>query len=125
MSASNSAFFLSHATRESARALIRFGLWPAALLLWGQSVTAAAPLGPQDLRVVDGKLVAGTLEPLPFARVAAKAQELGLVTGVSVAFNRWEWAEAEFDVPDAGRRACPSTRWRSSMATVPRRHARR
>jgi CO/xanthine dehydrogenase Mo-binding subunit len=108
MSASNSAFFLSHATRESARALVRFGLWPAALLLWGRSVTAAAPLGPQDLRIVDGKLVAGTLEPLSFARVAAKAHELGLVTGVSVhAFNRWEWAEAEFNVPDAGRLRLP------------------
>ena len=108
MSASNSAYFLSHATREAAHALVRFGFWPAALLLWGRGATAAAPLGPQDLRVVDGKLVAGALEPLSFARVAAKAHELGLVTGVSVhTFNRWEWAEAEFDVPEAGRVRLP------------------
>ena len=108
MSASNSAFFLGHATREAALALVRFGLWPAALRLWGKSTTSVAPLGYQDLRVVDGKLVAGKLEPLSFARVATKAHELGLVTGVSVhTFNRWDWAEAEFDVPDAGRLRLP------------------
>ncbi|HEU5135720.1 MAG TPA: molybdopterin cofactor-binding domain-containing protein [Steroidobacteraceae bacterium] len=108
MSASNSAFFLGHATRESAHALVRFGLWPAALRLWGLNPASVAPLGPRDLHAVDGKLVAGSLEPLSFARVAATAHELGLVTGVSVhTFNRWEWAEAEFDVPDAGRLRLP------------------
>jgi CO/xanthine dehydrogenase Mo-binding subunit len=108
MSASNSAFFLGHATRESASALVRFGLWPAALSLWGRSATSAGSPGLADLRVVDGKLAAGTFEPLSFARVAAKAHELGLVTGVSVhTFNRWDWAQAEFDVPDAGRLRLP------------------
>src|SRR5690606_27903697 len=42
---------------------------------------------------------------LPLARLAAKAHELGLITGASVhAFNRWSWASAEFPLGDESPR---------------------
>jgi CO/xanthine dehydrogenase Mo-binding subunit len=58
--------------------------------------------------VANGKIIAGDLEPLPLSALAAKAHELGAVTGACVhAFNRREWAEAEFDLPGAGRVGLP------------------
>jgi CO/xanthine dehydrogenase Mo-binding subunit len=41
MSASNGVYFVGHATREAARALLRFGLYPAAIALWGRAGGAA------------------------------------------------------------------------------------
>jgi CO/xanthine dehydrogenase Mo-binding subunit len=35
-SATNSAYYFSHATREAARVLFNHGLWPAALEIWRQ-----------------------------------------------------------------------------------------
>jgi CO/xanthine dehydrogenase Mo-binding subunit len=112
MSASNSVYYLGHATREAARALLRHGLWPAAKAIWSEGIgggqMASFVVGPDDLRIADGKLTGGGLEPLAFTRVAAKAHQMGLVTGVSVhTFNRWEWAQAEFDVPEVGRVRLP------------------
>lgn len=108
MSASNSVYFVGHATRTAAQTLLRLSLWPAALVIW-----SAGPGGGQlrplavdiaDARfTTDGRLTAGGLEPLGLERLAATAHALGLVTAVSVhTFNRWQWAEAAFDVPDAG-----------------------
>jgi CO/xanthine dehydrogenase Mo-binding subunit len=88
----------------------RYGLWPAASALWNRNGARVVPatVGPDDLRMVDGKLKAGDLEPLTFPAIAAKAHEMGAVTGVSVhAFSRREWAEAEFDLPSAGRMRLP------------------
>jgi len=110
MATSNSAHFFGHATREAARVLLRYGLWPAARAIWNRGGAQAVPsaIGPDDLRVVDGKFTAGDLEPLPLSALAAKAHELGAVTGACVhAFNRREWAQAEFDVPGAGRVKLP------------------
>ncbi|OBX38176.1 molybdopterin-binding domain of aldehyde dehydrogenase [Halomonas elongata] len=42
-SASNSAYYSSHATRE-ARLVFRHGLWPAALSIWGRASTEARPI---------------------------------------------------------------------------------
>jgi len=36
MAASNSAYFVGHATRTAARALLRLSLWPAAVALWSR-----------------------------------------------------------------------------------------
>ncbi|MBN3854089.1 xanthine dehydrogenase family protein molybdopterin-binding subunit [Paraburkholderia sp. Ac-20340] len=102
-SATNSAFYFTHSTREAARALFRFGLWPAAMAIWGQGIGGgqAAPLVVriEDARWVDGKLTAAGLEPLPLERLAKQAHTMGLPTGAAVhVFNRWQWAEAEFDM---------------------------
>jgi CO/xanthine dehydrogenase Mo-binding subunit len=100
-SASNSAYFFGHATREAARLLFTQGLWPAALAIWGQGF-GGGQLSPlvirrEDARWVDGQLTAGGLAALPLAQLVAKAYELGLATGAIVhTFNRWQWAEADF-----------------------------
>ncbi len=55
----------------------------------------------------DGELTGNGLAPIPFATLAKKAHEMGLVTGVSVhGFNRWSWAEADF-VIDGVRERLP------------------
>jgi CO/xanthine dehydrogenase Mo-binding subunit len=100
-SASNSAYFYGHATREAARLVFTEGLWPSALALWSQGFGGGelAPLAirREDARWVAGRLTAGGLTPLPLERLAAKAHELGLATGAVVhSFNRWQWAEADF-----------------------------
>jgi CO/xanthine dehydrogenase Mo-binding subunit len=100
-SASNSAYFYGHATREAARLIFTQGLWPAALAIWGEGFGGGqlAPLSVrrEDAHWVDGKLTAGSLVALPLAQLAAKAYELGLATGAVVhTFNRWQWTEAEF-----------------------------
>lgn len=102
-SASNSAFYMGHATREAARMLFERGIWPTALAIWGQGTGGgqAAPLSVrrEDARWEDGKLVVSSLEPLSWERIAATAHRLGLVTGATVhTFNRWAWANARFEV---------------------------
>ncbi|MCU1718222.1 xanthine dehydrogenase family protein molybdopterin-binding subunit [Pseudomonas sp. 5P_3.1_Bac2] len=102
-SATNSAYYAGHATREAARLLFRHGLWPAAVAIWSQGEHGglANPyvVRSEDAHWVEGKLTAASMPPLPFAMLARKAHELGLITGVSVhAFNRWSWATAEFEL---------------------------
>ncbi|WP_408952839.1 xanthine dehydrogenase family protein molybdopterin-binding subunit [Lysobacter sp. Hz 25] len=107
-SASNSAYFFSHATREAARLLFTQGLWPAAQAIWSQGF-GGGQLSPlairrEDARWVEGRLTAGGLAPLDLQQLAAKAYELGLATGAIVhTFNRWQWAEAEFPLRDDAR----------------------
>ncbi|AET89487.1 aldehyde oxidase and xanthine dehydrogenase molybdopterin binding protein [Burkholderia sp. YI23] len=102
-SATNSAYYYTHATREAARAVFRQGLWPAAMALWGQGIgggqAASFVVRIEDARWVDGALSAGGMAPLPFEQLAKKAHELGLATGAAVhTFNRWQWSEALFDI---------------------------
>ncbi|MDF9756435.1 xanthine dehydrogenase family protein molybdopterin-binding subunit [Pseudomonas hunanensis] len=110
-SATNSAFYFSHATREAARVLFNHGLWPAAMALWSQGPFGgqANPLvvRRENAVWVNGALTGNGLEPIPFAELAKKAHEMGLITGVSVhGFNRWSWAEADF-VIDGVRERLP------------------
>lgn len=103
MSATNSVYYLGHATREAARTLLELAIWPAAQSLWsrgiGGGVIAPYSVRREDLRLDGGVINAGGLPALTFEQVAAEAHRLGLVTGVTVhTFNRWQWAEAEFDV---------------------------
>lgn len=108
MSATNSVYYLGHATREAARILLDLALWPAARSLWSRGIGGGA-LAPydvrrEDLRLTGGMVNAGGMPPLAFEAVAAEAHRLGLPCGVTVhTFNRWQWTEAEFDVPDRGR----------------------
>ena len=108
-SASNSAYFYGHATREAARLVFTEGLWPAALALWGRGFGGGelAPLAVrrEDARWVSGRLTAGGLTPLSLERLAAQVYELGLASGAVVhTFNRWQWAEADFPLSGASER---------------------
>ncbi|MGE7472221.1 xanthine dehydrogenase family protein molybdopterin-binding subunit [Bosea sp. NPDC003192] len=112
MSASNSVYYLGHATREAARILVDLTIWPAARSLWSRGIgggqIAPEAVRREDLRVSNGGITAAAMQPLPFAEVAAEAHRLGLVTGITVhSFNRWQWAEAEFELPGTGRRRFP------------------
>ncbi|SFV00313.1 CO or xanthine dehydrogenase, Mo-binding subunit [Polaromonas sp. YR568] len=105
-SASNSAFYFTHSTREAARVVFLQGLWPAAMAIWSQGIGGgqAAPLvvRVEDARWVDGRLSAAGLQPLPLEQLAQKAHDMGLVTGAVVhVFNRWQWSEAEFEIAGA------------------------
>jgi CO/xanthine dehydrogenase Mo-binding subunit len=106
-SASNSSYYFSHVTREAARVVYLHGLWPAALAIWGRDGRAAArEVKPEDARWRDGALAVEGLELLPLARLAQEAHARGLVVGAAVhAFNRWQWAEADFVVDGAPARA--------------------
>ncbi|MBB1201433.1 xanthine dehydrogenase family protein molybdopterin-binding subunit [Enterobacteriaceae bacterium 89] len=102
-SASNSAYYFSHTTREASRLLFIQSLWPAALSIWRSGIGGgqAAPLVVriEDARWVDGGLTAAGMEVLSLERLAKAAWQLGLPTGAVVhGFNRWQWAEADFTV---------------------------
>ncbi|MCA3187003.1 MULTISPECIES: molybdopterin cofactor-binding domain-containing protein [unclassified Cupriavidus] len=102
-SATNSAYYFTHSTREAARVVFMHGLWPAAMAIWSQGIgggqATSLVVRVEDARWVDGKLSAGGLQALPFDQIVRKAHELGLVTGATVhVFNRWQWTEADFVV---------------------------
>lgn len=118
-SASNSAYYFSHATSEAARLLFELGLWQAALSIWQEGIGGGAA-GPLALRCEqaewrNGALVANALPPLGFAELARRAHERGLITGVTVhTFNRWAWAKARFEVdgvPVTGAIDALSVKW--------------
>lgn len=108
MSATNSVYYLGHATREAARLLVELAIWPAARSLWSRGIGGGS-LAPytvrrEDVRIGSGVINAGGMPPLSFEAVAAEAHRLGLPCGATVhSFNRWQWAEAEFDIPGHGR----------------------
>lgn len=107
MSASNSAYFIGFGTRQAARFLFEKTLWPAARAIWSEGPTggqiASGLMTVGKLRVTQGGIGGDGLETLPFERLAEKAHELGLVTGVALhCFSRWEWATATFDIPSVG-----------------------
>jgi CO/xanthine dehydrogenase Mo-binding subunit len=97
--ASIGAYIMTHAAAEAARVIFRFGLWPAALELWG-----IAPKDPRanewkTARWKDGQLVMPGLAPLALPAVAAKAHARNGVTGAMThCFNRWAFAQATFAI---------------------------
>jgi CO/xanthine dehydrogenase Mo-binding subunit len=104
-SASNSSYYFTHATQEAARIVFLHGLWPAAAAIWARGGQARA-VRPEEARWRDGLLAVEGLEPLPLERLAREAHQRGLVVGAAVhAFNRWQWAEADFVVDGASKRA--------------------
>lgn len=101
--ASIAAHVTTQMVAEAAEVILRFGLWPAAMSIWSAGPLGGSTLGAdltfEDLRWVDGALAGAGMEPLPLARLAKKAHEMGLVTGAMVhGFNRWSWAKARFPV---------------------------
>jgi CO/xanthine dehydrogenase Mo-binding subunit len=98
-SASNSSYYFTHTTQAAAQIVFLHGLWPAASAIWGRAMK------PEAARWRDGSLTVEGFEPLPLARLAREAHARGLVVGATVhAFNRWQWAEADFEVDGASQR---------------------
>ncbi len=98
-SSSVGAHVSTHGAAEAAKLIFRFGLWPAALDLWG--VGAGDMLAGQwaSARWNDGALAVPGKAPLTLAALAARAHQCNFVTGVMVhGFSRWAWAAATFTV---------------------------
>jgi len=133
-SASNSSYYFSHTTREAARVIYLHGLWPAALAIWDRDAGAASrAVKPEDARWRNGALAVEGLQPLQLARLAQEAHARGLIVGAAVhAFNRWQWAEADFVVDAVSVRAAVdalSLRYgdgadavKQALATTPNRY---
>jgi CO/xanthine dehydrogenase Mo-binding subunit len=97
--ASIGAFVGTQAAAEAARIVFRFGLWPAALDLWGIAPTAPRAKQWQAARWQDGKLVIPGLAPVALPAVAARAHARNGVTGAMAhAFSRWAWSQATFTI---------------------------
>lgn len=112
MSASNSVYFIGFGTRQAAQFLLENTIWPAARAIWSSGPAggqiASGYMTVNDLRAVPGGIGGAGMAPIPFADIARKAHEMGLITGVAVhCFSRWEWARAEFDIPGVGMRKLP------------------
>jgi CO/xanthine dehydrogenase Mo-binding subunit len=99
-SASIGAHVGTHAAAEAARVVFRFGLWPAALAIWGIQPTDPRGMRWADAFWQDGMLIFAGLSPLPLKAIAAKAHQQGGVTGAMAhGFSRWAWAGASFALP--------------------------
>jgi CO/xanthine dehydrogenase Mo-binding subunit len=91
----------THPAAEAARIVFRFGLWPAALELWGIAAKDRVADQWDTARWQDGQLVMPGLPPLALPAVAAKAHARNGVTGAMAhAFNRWAWSQATFALAD-------------------------
>ncbi|MBS7705378.1 xanthine dehydrogenase family protein molybdopterin-binding subunit [Chelatococcus asaccharovorans] len=96
-SASIGAHVGTQAAAQAARIVFRFGMWPAALELWG-----IKPGDPREFLFEEAfwqanELILSGLPPLAQAAVAARAHQRGDVTGAMAhAFSRWAWAQAAF-----------------------------
>lgn len=98
-SASVGAHVSTHGAFEAARVIFRFGLWPAALELWGIARTDPRAGHWDRARWEDRKLTLSGMPPLDLAAVAAKAHaRRGIVGAMVHGFNRWEWSRASFTV---------------------------
>jgi CO/xanthine dehydrogenase Mo-binding subunit len=89
----------THAAAEAARVMFRFGLWPAALDLWGIAPTDPKAQEWTAARWKDGRLVMPGLAPLALPVVAARAHARNGVTGAMThGFSRWAWSQATFPI---------------------------
>jgi len=97
--ASVGVYLGTHAAAEAARVVFRFGLWPAALELWGVAPDDPRAKQWETAKWKDRQLVMPALPPLELAALAAKAHAQNGVTGAMAhGFNRWAWSEATFAV---------------------------
>jgi CO/xanthine dehydrogenase Mo-binding subunit len=105
-SASIGAHVGTHAAAEAARVIFRFGLWPAALSLWGIAPTDPRARDFAKARWKDGQLMVDGLAPLALAALAAAAHARNLVTGAMAhGFSRWAWSRARFQLGNETYRA--------------------
>ena len=97
--ASSGAHVGTHPAAEAARVVFRFGLWPAALELWGIAPNDPRARDWAKARWQEGQLIMPGLAPLALRAVAAKAHARNGVTGAMThAFNRWAFSQATFAV---------------------------
>jgi CO/xanthine dehydrogenase Mo-binding subunit len=97
--ASTGAHAGTHPAAEAARVIFRFGLWPAALELWGIKPNDPKANAWDKARWKDSQLMMEGLQPLRLAAIAAKAHARNGVTGAMThGFNRWAWSQATFAV---------------------------
>lgn len=93
-SASNSVFYFSHGTNEAGRLIYERGILPAAAALWDAPEELV-----KDARWMSGEFVLPDGRSLSLVQIAAKAHDMGMVTGAMVhGFDRWGWAEADYTV---------------------------
>jgi CO/xanthine dehydrogenase Mo-binding subunit len=89
----------TQAAVEAASIIFRFGLWPAALALWGLSPTDPRAFQWTEAYWQGPNLIMSGLSPLPLSAIAAKAHEQKGVTGAMAhAFSRWAWSQATFTI---------------------------
>jgi CO/xanthine dehydrogenase Mo-binding subunit len=89
----------TQAAAEAASIIFRFGLWPAALALWGLSPTDPRAFQWTEAYWQGPNLIMSGLSPLPLSAIAAKAHEQKGVTGAMAhAFSRWAWSQATFTI---------------------------
>src|SRR5215468_6348136 len=89
----------THAAAEAARIVFRFGLWPAALDLWGVAATDPSAKQWWSARWQDGHLLMPGLPPLALSAIAARAHARNFVTGAMAhGFSRWAWSKATFAI---------------------------
>jgi len=105
-SASIGAHVGTHAAAEAARVVFRFGLWPAALGLWGIAASDPRARDLAKARWKDGQLMVEGLAPLALPALAAAAHARNLVTGAMAhGFSRWAWSRARFRLGNETYRA--------------------
>jgi CO/xanthine dehydrogenase Mo-binding subunit len=96
-SASIGAHVGTHASAEAARVIFRFGLWPAALMLWKIAPTDPRAKAFDRAQWIEGHLTLSGMEPLAVHALASVAHTHRLVTAAEAhSFSRWAWSSAEF-----------------------------
>jgi CO/xanthine dehydrogenase Mo-binding subunit len=98
-SSSIGAHIGTHGAAQAAYIIFRFGLWPAALELWGIPQGDPRQYLWEEAYWQGNELILSGLPPLAQADIAAKAHEHKGVTGAMAhAFSRWAWAQAAFAI---------------------------
>jgi CO/xanthine dehydrogenase Mo-binding subunit len=99
VASSTGAHVGTQAVAEAARVVFRFGLWPAALDLWGIAPGDPSAKQWEIARWQEEQLVMPGLAPLPLVAITARAHRRNDVTGAMAhAFSRWAWSQATFAV---------------------------
>jgi CO/xanthine dehydrogenase Mo-binding subunit len=97
--ASIGAHIGTHAATQAAYIAFRFGLWPAALEMWGIPAGDPRQFLWDEAFWQGNQLILSGLPPLAQVDIAARAHDRKFVTGAMAhAFSRWAWAQAAFPI---------------------------